>query len=176
MLVQASEMLKLPASVVTVGAFDGVHRGHQALIRRVLDRAECLEVPSVVYTFDPPPRAYFQGVPVLTPLTEKLRRLESLGLDHVVVADFDAARASQSVEDFLEELAALNPKEVWVGPDFRFGYGRAGDVHTLGEHFATRVFEPVKCRKGEIISSSRVRGLLARGGVIEAHELLGWSV
>ncbi len=176
MLVHPSETLKLSASVVTVGAFDGVHRGHQALIRRVLDRAESLEVPSVVYTFDPPPRAYFRGVPVLTSLPEKLRRLETLGLDHAVVATFDAAWVSRSVEGFLEELSALNPEEVWVGPDFRFGRGRAGDVCTLKELFTTRVFEPVKCREGEIISSSRVRALLSRGAVVEARDLLGWSV
>jgi riboflavin kinase/FMN adenylyltransferase len=175
MLVHPSETLKLPASVVTVGAFDGVHRGHQALIRRVLDRTESLEVPSVAYIFDPPPRAYFHGVPVLTPLPEKLRRLEALGLDHVVVANFDAERASQGIEGFLEELSALGPVEVWVGPDFRFGRGRAGDVHTLGEVFTTRVFESLKCPEGEIISSSRVRALLARGAVAEARDLLGWS-
>ena len=175
MLVHPSETLKLPASVVIVGAFDGVHRGHQALIQKVLDRAEGLEVPSVAYTFDPPPRAYFHGVPVLTPLPEKLRRLEALGLDHVVVANFDSERASRSIEDFLEELSALHPVEVWVGPDFRFGRGRAGDVHTLGEVFTTRVFESLKCREGEIISSSRVRALLARGAVPEARDLLGWS-
>ena len=173
MLVHPSETLMLPASVVTVGAFDGVHRGHQALIRRVLDRAGSLEVPSVVYTFDPPPRAYFHGVPVLTSLPEKLRRLETLGLDHVVVADFDAARVSRSVERFLEELSALNPEEVWVGPDFRFGRGRAGDVSTLKEFFTTCVFESVKCREGEVISSSRVRALLSRGAVAEARDLLG---
>jgi riboflavin kinase / FMN adenylyltransferase len=176
MPVHPSDTLKLSASVVTVGSFDGVHRGHQALIRRVLDRAESLEVPSVVYTFDPPPRAYFQGVPVLTPLPEKLRRLEILGVDHVVVAGFDAAQASRSVEGFIEELKALRPEEVWVGLDFRFGRRRAGDVRTLGEVFTTRVFKSVKCREGEIISSSRVRALLARGAVVEARDLLGWGV
>jgi riboflavin kinase/FMN adenylyltransferase len=176
MLVHPSETLKLPASVVAVGAFDGVHRGHQALIRRVLDRAESLEVPSVVYTFDPPPRVFFHGVPVLTHLPEKLRRLETLGLDHVVVANFDAAWVSRSVEGFLEELGALNPEEVWVGPDFRFGRGRAGDVFTLKQFFTTRVFESVKCREGEIISSSRVRALLSRGAVVEARDLLGWGL
>jgi len=176
MLVHPSETLKLPASVVAVGAFDGVHRGHQALIRRVLDRAESPDTPSVVYTFDPPPRAYFHGVPVLTSLPEKLRRLEILGVDHVVVASFDAAWVSRSVEGFLEELSGLNPVEVWVGPDFRFGRDRAGDVCKLKELFTTRVLESVKCREGKIISSSRIRALMARGAAVEARDLLGWSV
>jgi riboflavin kinase/FMN adenylyltransferase len=176
MLVHPSDTLKLTASVVTVGSFDGVHRGRQALIRKVLERAGSLEVPSVVSTFDPPTRAYFHGVPVLTPLPEKLRRLEILGVDHVVVANFDAAPASRSVEGFLEELGALRPQEVWVGLDFRFARRRAGNVHTLGEVFITRVFESVKCREGETISSSRVRALLAQGAVVEARDLMGWSV
>lgn len=129
----------------------------------------------MVYTFVPPPRAYFHGVPVLTSVPEKLRRLEVLGLDHVVVASFDATQASRSVEGFVEGLSALNPEEVWVGPDFRFGHRRMGDAHTLGKVFTTRVFESVKCREGEIISSSRVRALLAQGAVVEARDLLGWG-
>jgi riboflavin kinase/FMN adenylyltransferase len=162
--------------VVTAGAFDGVHRGHQALIRKVIERAAKLGAPSVAYTFDPPPRAYFQDARVLTPLAKKVRRLEALGLNHAVVAVFDAAYAARSAQDFLEELADLNPVEVWVGPDFRFGHAGEGDVNTLGARFTTRVYEPLKCEEGKVISSNRVRALQAQGAQGKAFDLLGWNI
>jgi FAD synthase len=167
--------LELPASVVTIGAFDGVHRGHQALVQRAVDRAEELGVPSVAYTFDPPPKAFFAGARVLTPVAEKVRRLDSLGLDHVVIARFDADYAARSVEDFLGELAALGPVEVWVGWDFRFGHAQAGGVEDLGTRFTTRVLDPIRCVRGEVVSSNRVRRLEAQGYLGEARVLLGWS-
>ena len=173
MRVHATQALRLLDSVVTIGAFDGVHRGHQALIRQAVTRAARFGVPSVAYTFDPPPKVVFGGAPLLTPRPEKISRLAALGLDHAVIADFDAAYASRSAENFLEELGDLNPVEVWVGSDFRFGYKQAGDVEMLGRRFATRVFEPVQCPQGEVISSSRVRALLALGAVDEARSLLG---
>lgn len=176
MLTHPAEALRLWDSVMTIGAFDGVHRGHQALIRRAVDRAARLGVPSVAYTFDPPPKAVFGDAPVLTARPEKTRRLEALGLDHAVVATFDAAYAARSAEDFLEELADLNPFKVWVGPDFRFGRGQAGDVKMLARRFAVRSLEPVQCLKGRVISSSRVRDLLRRGALGEAQSLLGWDV
>ncbi|WP_273888523.1 hypothetical protein [Rubrobacter naiadicus] len=175
MEVYPDQTLSLPGSVITIGAFDGVHRGHQALIGKAVERAAELGVPAVVYTFDPPPRAYFQGVTVLTPIEEKMRRLQELRPQYVVVAGFDAGYAARGVEDFLEELAALNPREVWVGPDFRFGHKGAGDVSTLSARFVTRVFEPVRCGKGRVISSSRVRRLLALGFRRDARALLGWN-
>lgn len=175
MLIHPSEALRLWDSVVTVGAFDGVHRGHQALIRRAVDRAVRFGVPSVAYTFDPPPKAVFGGAPVLTARPEKTRRLEALGLDHAVVATFDAAYAARNAEDFLEELADLKPVEVWVGPDFRFGRGQAGDVKMLARRFAVRSLEPVQCLKGRVISSTRVRDLMKRGALSEARSLLGWN-
>lgn len=175
MLTHPAQTLRLWDSVVTIGAFDGVHRGHQALIRQSVDRAARLGVPSVAYTFDPPPKAVFGDAPVLTPRPEKTRRLAALGLDHAVVARFDAAYAARSAEDFLEELADLNPFEVWVGRDFRFGRGQAGDVRMLAERFPIRTPEPVQCLKGRVISSSRVRELLNRGARDEARSLLGWN-
>lgn len=168
-----SQTLSLPASVVAIGAFDGVHKGHQALVWGAAETAAKLGVPSVAYTFDPPPKAYFQGAAVLTLLPEKLKKLEALGVEHVVVARFDRVWAARSAQQFIEELEALGPLEVWVGKDFRFGRGRAGDVEILSKRFNVRVPEPVRCRKGEVISSSRVRTLLARGATREAQLLLG---
>lgn len=175
MRVHRDGALRLPGSVVTVGAFDGVHLGHQALIRRPIERAARLGVPSVAYTFDPPPKAFFRNAPILISPPEKIRRLEVLGLDHAVVARFGPGYAARDAEDFLEELAGLGPVEVWVGPDFRFGRGGDRDLRTLGARFATRSLEPVRCGGGRTISSTRVRGLLARGAIGEAEGLLGWS-
>lgn len=170
----AAGTLSLPASVVTIGAFDGVHRGHQALILRATKRAERLSLPTVVYTFDPPPRSYLRGAKVLTSLPEKLRRLETLRVDHVVVAKFDAGYMSRTASDFLQELAAFRPAEVWVGSDFRFGPDREGDVNTLAACFAVRVMDPVRCSSGKTISSSRIRALVTQGALSEAWALLGW--
>lgn len=173
--VHPAQSLQLWDSIVTIGAFDGVHRGHQALIRRATLRAAHLGVPSVAYTFDPPPKAVFQSAPILTSREEKIERLGALGLDHAVVADFHADYAAREAEEFLEEIAELHPLEIWVGPDFRFGSGAAGGPETLGEHFPTQVFQPVQCLRGEVISSSRVRELMARGAGGEARSLLGWD-
>lgn len=174
MSVHPAGTLKLPASVVTIGAFDGVHRGHQALIRRAKDRAARLSVPAVVYTFDPPPRAYFRDTLILTPLAEKLRRLEELGVDHAVVASFDAEYAARGAQAFLDELEGLSPREVWVGRNFRFGGDREGGLEDLEARFSTRVLEPVRSGSGEVISSSQVRALITQGAMVEARALLGW--
>lgn len=172
MRVHQDGTLRLPGSVVTVGAFDGVHWGHQALIRRALERAVRLGVPSVAYTFDPPPEAFFQDAPILTPLPEKVRRLQVLGLDHVVVARFDAGYAARGAEDFLEELADLGPSRCGWG---RISASGARGLGTWGRSGrATRRAPWSRSGGGRTISSTRVRGLLAQGAVGEAENLLGW--
>ena len=165
--------LRLDASVVAIGAFDGVHRGHQSVIRQAVATARALGVPAVVYTFDPPPKAVFAGARVLTPIEEKLRRMAGLGVHHAVVAGFDRAYASRPAASFLDELSALHPAEVRVGADFRFGAGRAGDVTMLRRHFHVSVVDSVRCESGEIISSTRIRNLIARGDTGLASHLLG---
>lgn len=166
--------LRLSASIVTIGTFDGVHRGHQALLAETARRAQRLGVASVVYTFDPPPKTLFQGVLQLTPVEEKLRRLSHFGIDHVIVARFDADYAARPAQAFVQELAQLNPEELWVGADFRFGKGRAGSVQDLAQVFDTRVLEDVGCASGERVSSTRVRKLLSSGRSEEARRLHGW--
>jgi riboflavin kinase/FMN adenylyltransferase len=173
--VYTCESLKLPASVIAIGAFDGVHIGHQKLILNALRQAENLQVPLVVYTFDPPPRVFFQHVHLLTPLPEKLNRLRQLGVQNVIVAPFDSQYASQGAECFLKELQELSPVGIWVGGDFRFGADRTGSVDTLKKHFPVHVLEPVKCKSGEVISSSRIRQLLKDNIPSEAYQLLGWD-
>ncbi len=129
--VHAAGELRLTASVVTVGAFDGVHRGHQALIGRTICSARARGLPAVVWTFDPPPKVFFGRAESLITLNDRIDRLRFLGPDHIVVAKFDDAFRQRAAEVFLAELAQLNPALVWVGTDFRFGVGKAGAVPLL---------------------------------------------
>lgn len=166
--------LELPQSIVAIGAFDGVHRGHQAVIRQAVQRGRKLKVPSVVYTFDPPPRVFFQGVRLLTTVEEKISKIEKLGAKHTVVASFDEVYAKQSANEFIETLIKLNPVEILVGGNFRFGKNRQGDVELLERYFKVRVTKPVCCPKGSPISSTRIRQLISDGEVALSNALLGW--
>ncbi len=170
---QAAE-LSLPASVVTIGAFDGVHRGHQLLISTTTARARSLGVPAVVYTFDVAPKAYFGRAEPLVTLAEKLTRISSFGPDVIVVARFDESYAKRSAEDFLDELACLNPLSVVVGGDFAFGSCKTGDTTRLASRFHTIVVPPVRCAEGKVVSSTRIRELRRAGSARLAGALEGW--
>jgi riboflavin kinase / FMN adenylyltransferase len=170
-----SGQLALSGSVVTIGSFDGVHKGHQALVNHVASRARTIGVASVVYTFSTPPKAALGLAQQLTTLDEKLRRLSHFGVDFVLVADFTSEYASRTEGHFIDELGKLNPREIWVGGDFRFGKGRTGDIHTLGRYFDVHVLSEVVCAKGDRISSTRLRDLVLQGRYAEAAELHGWD-
>lgn len=167
--------LALNASVVAIGAFDGVHMGHQKVIGSAVASAKSMNCPSVVYTFDTPPKAFFAGAQVLTSVEEKLRKIEMLGASCAVVAKFDRDYAARSADAFMDELAQLNPQEIWVGADFRFGAKSAGDVALLATRFNVKVHDAVRCEKGQVISSTRIRGLLDRDPP-SANLLLGHLV
>ena len=167
--------LALSGSVVTIGSFDGVHKGHQALVNHVASRAHSIGVASVVYTFSTPPKAASGLVQQLTTLDEKLHRLSHFGVDFILVADFTSEYASRTEGHFIDELGKLSPQEIWVGRDFRFGKGRTGDIHALGRYFNVNVLGEVVCAKGDRISSTRLRNLLMQGRHVEAAELHGWD-
>lgn len=167
--------LQLPECILTIGALDGLHKGHQTLILHARRRAREMEVPLVVYTFDPPPKVFFQRAMLLTPLDKKLTMLERMGVDHTIITPFNAKFMTQGTEAFLEELTKLNPREIFEGHDFRFGRNREGDINTLGKHFKVSILEPVKCTEGKVISSTRIRNLFAQGKIHEAYNLLNWS-
>ncbi len=126
------------ASVITVGNFDGVHRGHEALIGRVVRRARELGVESVVYTFHPHPLQILNPAycpPLLTSFEERLARIADLGVDLIVWARFDREYAAQEPRQFVTRtlVGALGVKEIWVGPDFGFGRERRGSIGLLRE-------------------------------------------
>lgn len=169
-------------TVVAIGNFDGVHRGHRALIAAARARARELGAPLGVITFEPHPREVLapeQAPPRLTPFRVKARLLAELGVDHLFALAFTRHLMSKSPEAFVHDVLAggLGIRHAVVGYDFRFGHRRAGDVDTLlrlGEEYRfgiTRI-EPVAWR-GEICSSSRIREAVQRGDVVLAGDLLG---
>jgi FAD synthase len=172
---RGAQTLRLAASVVTIGAFDGVHRGHQELIRQTALEGTGRGLPSVVYTFDTPPKVYFgQAEPLIT-LPQKLARIAAFGVDHIIVAHFGQDYARRTAADFIAELGELNPRLILVGEDFRFGSCKSGTVTLLGRHFETRTLPPVRCGAGEIVSSSRIRSLKKAGLAAAAAALEGWK-
>src|SRR5579859_5307253 len=122
-------------SVVAVGAFDGLHRGHQTLLAQVRERAAELGLTPIVVSFEPLPRAFFSPEPVarLSSVREKLRGFDAAGMDQVLLLRFNRALTSMSADDFVRQVLVdrLQAREVWVGADFRFGHKRSGDVAML---------------------------------------------
>lgn len=175
------------SAVLAIGNFDGVHRGHQALIATAQGIARETGKPSGVMVFEPHPRAYFAPAEphfILTPLAEKLKILDGLGLKLAVVMDFDAHLAALAAEDFIGDVlvSALGVSHVVIGYDFFFGRKRGGNPATMtaaGQRlgFGTSVVEPV-AEGGEVFSSTEIRLKLAQGDVKGAAWALGrnWRV
>ena len=170
-------------SVVCIGAFDGLHLGHRALIDRAISRARECGLPAVALSFEPLPREYFAKdarPPRLMLPRAKLEGLRGLGCDGVGLLRFNAQLASMQAEAFVRELLVgrLSAREVWVGPDFRFGKGRAGDIDMLQalgaiHGFTAHSIEPIHCHDGERVSSTRIRSALVEGDFAHAAKLLG---
>lgn len=165
--------------ILTLGAFDGVHRGHQFLIRQVVDRARAQQFDAAVLTFDPRPTVVLRpGSAQLTAGEEKARLLGALGPDILVVLPFDEALSQVSAGQFLVQLLDhINVREVWVGADFAFGHNREGNIDFLlragtRNHFAVHVV-PREALNGDQLSSSAVREAIATGDVARAALLLG---
>lgn len=167
---------------VTVGNFDGVHRGHRAMLERMKSKAAELGVASCVLTFEPHPRELFApdaAPPRLTRLASKLAVLKDAGVDRVHVARFDRAFSAQPPERFIDDVLVQGLKCAWllVGRDFRFGAKRAGDFAMLEAAAARAGFGleamPEVTNDGERISSSGVREALRSGDLEGAAALLG---
>lgn len=113
---------------------------------------------------------------MLTTIDEKLKKIEKLGVRHAIVAKFDEVYANRSAYEFIDCLEKLNPAEIMVGADFRFGKDRFGDIALLEKHFNVRVTKPVCCSQGSVISSTRIRQLLSEGEIHLSNTLLGWPI
>jgi riboflavin kinase/FMN adenylyltransferase len=165
---------------LTIGNFDGVHRGHQAMLARLSEAAEDLALPSAILTFDPHPREFFApgaAPPRLSTLRSKLEQFAAHGIAEVHVARFNAALAALSAERFIEDVLVrrLGTRWVLVGNDFRFGRGRSGDLALLRRAATTFSVEamPTVVVDGERASSTAIRGALAAGELDHAARLLG---
>ena len=176
-----------PACALTIGNFDGVHRGHQAMLALLRNEAQHRGLPSCVLSFEPHPRDHFArlaGKPQLAPariatLRDKLSELERVGIDQVVVLRFDSALASLTPQVFIDQVLVngLHAKVVLVGDDFRFGAKRAGDYAMLDAAGQDRGFDVARMMSYEVhglrVSSSAVREALARGDMAAVANLLG---
>ncbi len=169
-------------SVVCIGAFDGLHLGHRALVRHAVARARDLSLPAVALSFEPLPREFFSRElppPRLTLARGKYQGLRKLGADAVGLLRFDARLAAMSAEDFVRRMLVdrLGAREIWIGPDFRFGNRRGGDLPLLRRMGAELGFiageiEAVHSQ-GERVSSTRIREALRGGDFTDAARLLG---
>ena len=184
-ILRDSDDLVIDASVLTTGAFDGVHLGHQQVIGTVRERAEALGVASVVVTFDQHPALVVrpESAPkLLTRLERKLELLEAMGVDGVYVIEFDAERASTTADEFVSQvfIDRLGAREIFVGSDFNFGKGREGTVELLTERGKQNGFEVtglelvrVDDSATEHISSTAIRRALVGGDIEAANAMLG---
>ena len=178
----------LTGGVVAIGNFDGVHRGHAALLTAARDQANQRRTRAVVLTFEPHPRTVLRPeTPVfrLTPLPAKARLLKAMAIDGLAVATFDSAFAAMSPDEFIQRILVerLKVAAAVVGFNFRFGHRRAGNAASLTEAgnrlgFGVVVVEPVAGEAGALVASSDVRAALAAGEVIRANTVLGhrWFV
>ncbi|MDY3695280.1 MAG: bifunctional riboflavin kinase/FAD synthetase [Proteus mirabilis] len=168
--------------VLTIGNFDGVHRGHQALLKHLKQEASQRGLPTVVMTFEPQPLEFFlpEKAPArLTRLRDKIKYLAECGIDYLLCVKFDKQFAAQTPEEFVSSLLVnkLGVKFLAIGDDFRFGKNREGDFHFLQQAGARYGFEVANtesyCDKGLRISSTAVREALLNDDLVLAESLLG---
>lgn len=169
-------------TVLTLGVFDGLHLGHQTIMKTIVKRAKATDSVPTVITFDPHPRAVLHpenAPPLLQTLDQRLANFEVLGIEQAIVIRFDTEFADQNAEEFLRDIVheRLQAREVYLGKGFAFGKNRGGNIELLKEmserlgFFADEV-EEITLR-GQRISSSKIRQLLAEGKVNLARRMLG---
>jgi len=179
-----------PTCALTIGSFDGVHRGHQAMLALLINEARHRGVPACVLTFEPHPRDFFvaqaraagraaEAPARIATLRDKLAELAHCGIDQAVVLRFDARFAGQTPQDFIDDVLVrgLGVRYVLVGDDFRFGARRAGDYALLDAAAEARGFDVARMQSYEVhgqrVSSSAVRAALASGDMARTAALLG---
>jgi riboflavin kinase/FMN adenylyltransferase len=173
--------LHLDRAWATIGSFDGVHRGHQSLIKQMVAEAHASGNSAIVVTFYPHPAVILRGIQepyYLTSPDERADLLHDLGIDAIITLKFDRLLASQSAEEFMTILSQhTGLRQLWVGPDFALGKGRQGNLPVLQEigkrlGYTVNVVDQIAVGE-ERVSSSQIRSLLTEGKVKEAAEMLG---
>jgi len=170
--------------VITIGNFDGVHRGHQAMLAIVRKLADRRKRPAVIVTFDPHPVTVLRPeikLPRLSEIDTRVQLLKNYGADEVVVMPVDRSLLDMSAEQFFNDVVCqqLQPVAMVEGPDFRFGKDRFGDTQMLSQLCEARDIElqviPPVCESDRMISSTRIRDRIAGGNISDATDLLGHS-
>ena len=173
----------IKGAMVAIGNFDGLHRGHQYVMKALRERADAAGVPAVMLTFEPHPRDVFAPAPFMFRLTTedaKSRLAEAMGLDGIVIQPFNREFSQITAEDFVSRflVSELAVKGVTVGADFHFGHQRKGTPEFLKAAGAARGFTvevlDLLDEGDETVSSSRIRAALTEGDVVEANQLLGY--
>jgi riboflavin kinase / FMN adenylyltransferase len=169
-------------TVLTLGVFDGLHLGHQLIMKTVVERARAVSAVPTVITFEPHPRAVLHpesAPPLLQTFDQKIEALGVLGIEQTIVINFDAAFAQIRAQDFLRDVVVdrLHAKEVYLGRGFAFGHNREGNIELLrqvSDRLGFRADEVPEVRlRGRRVSSSRIRELLQQGQVNLARRMLG---
>lgn len=171
-------------AVVTIGTFDGVHRGHQQILGQLKQEAARIGGETVIVTFHPHPRkvvAQDQPIYLINTIEEKIELLDRMGIDHLVVVPFTAAFSQQSPEDYIETFLVrkFHPHTIIIGYDHRFGQGRKGDYKLLeafSPKFGYRLLEiPAQVINENTVSSTLIRDAVLKGDVTAANALLGYD-
>ena len=175
---------KVPNAVVTIGTFDGVHCGHQAILKNMVNRSKELNGESVVVTFYPHPRqvlSHDSGIRFISTQEEKISHLETLGIDNLIIIKFTKEFAAISSEDFIKDFIVkkIQPAVLIIGYDHHFGKGRTGDFDMLYELGNQYDFKVEKIQEQDVdnvaVSSTKIRHFLENGDIKHANLLLGYE-
>lgn len=176
------ELKSEKSTILTLGTFDGVHKGHQSILRKVIQDANVNGLESVVLTFFPHPRMVLEkdhNIKLLNTIEEKAHLLEKLGIQHLIIQEFTKEFASLSAEEFVKEILVdrLNIKKIIIGYDHRFGKNRSADIHDLINFGKKYKFDVEQISAQEIdevsISSTKIRKALLEGNIDIANDYLG---
>jgi riboflavin kinase / FMN adenylyltransferase len=174
-IVTSPEQLSLKDTIICIGNFDGVHVGHQMLLEHMQTLAQTHHKPSLVITFFPPSKVFFQGGDFLSSEVEKVELLRTYAPDAVVMIPFNETYTRTPKEDFLAQLMQLEPHTIIVGEDFRFGYKRQGTLNDLSYLPERLEVFGMKRVQGEEVKSTLIRQLLSEGNVEGVKPFLGRS-
>lgn len=168
-------------SVLTLGTFDGVHIGHQSILKKVIDSTDKNKYESVVLTFFPHPRMVLEkdhNIKLLDTITEKAKKLEALGIQHLIIQEFTKEFSNLSAEEFVRDVLVehLHVKKIIIGYDHRFGKNRSADIHDLINYSNRYKFDVEQITAQEInevsISSTKIRKALLEGDILTANKYL----
>jgi riboflavin kinase/FMN adenylyltransferase len=182
---QLSDFKKLNNAVVTIGTFDGVHFGHQKIIKRLCELASASGGESVLLTFFPHPRMIIdpenQELKMINTISEKAEILDSLGVDHLIITPFTRDFSNLSAHEYIKNILVdtIGTKKIIIGYDHRFGKDRLGNIETLAQNAATYGYEVEEIPEQDIndvaVSSTKVRNALLEGDVALANKYLGYA-